>query len=89
MMSSLTEGTAVPLYDVNTFGNVNRLMRIFEPRPLQVVRPEGQGGEASSIACVPLNAHWNSVWLLQLLSTVAMDPVESMMMATFHRFPTP
>jgi hypothetical protein len=33
---------------------------------------------------MPLNEHWSSVRLPQLLSAVAIDPVVSTMIATFH-----
>jgi hypothetical protein len=73
-----------PFTAVSTLGNVNKAVRTCAVEPLHVDTPEGQGLVASSRACEPLNAHWNSVSPLQLLSVVAIDPVESTMMATFH-----
>ena len=84
MISSLTEGIVVEPCETNTFGNVNRLTLTFAFEPLQPVTPLGQGFVDWRRLCTPLNAHWNSVSPPQLLSTVAIDPVESRMIATFH-----
>src|ERR1700722_15949781 len=87
-MSSLTEFTVTLLYDVRTLGNVNRLTLKFAFE-VQLVTPAGQGFVSSRRVCTPLNAHCSSVRLLQLESVVAIEPVVSTTIATFHGWATP